>query len=105
MGNTTSIHREVVMSLITLSLGLFTVWQGWRLVKFPTKAAPMPTYRLAIWLVGIIQGEAAAMSKKAELMKPERLRRSGYYALAAGSCLLVGGGLLVIVLILKIVGF
>jgi hypothetical protein len=105
MGNTASIHREVVMSLIALGLGFFTVRQGWRLAKFPTKAAPMPTYRLAIWLVSVIQGEAAAMRKKAELMQPRRLRRSGYYALAVGSCLLLGGGLLVIVWILKIGGF
>ena len=104
MGNTASIHREVVMSLIALGLGLFTVRQGWRLAKFPTKAAPMPTYRLAIWLVSVIHGEAAAMRKKDELLKPERLRRSGYYALAVGSGLLVVGGLQIAAWILRSIG-
>ena len=93
MGDGTSIALKVVMSLVSLGLGLYTVWRGWKLAKFPTQATPMPTFRLVIWLTGAIQGEVVAMSRKAELMKPERLRRSGHYALAAGCGLLVVGAL------------
>jgi hypothetical protein len=46
---------------------------------------------VAIVLVCIVQGEAAAMRKRTELLRPERVRRSGHHAIAAGSLLLTGG--------------
>lgn len=104
MSDSTSIAREVVMSLVAFGMGFYTIWRGWKLAKFPTQATPIPTYRVAIWLISMIQGEEAAMSRKAELTKPERLRRSGYYALAAGCGLLIVGGLGVAGLLLRIVG-
>jgi hypothetical protein len=104
MGNSIPTIREVLMSLLILGTGLYTMWRGWRLSRFPTKAAPPTTYRLAIWLSNATRGEAAAMRKKDELLKPGRLRRSGYYALAVGSGLLVVGGLQIAAWILRSIG-
>lgn len=102
MDDTTSFVWEILVALIALSVGLYTFWRGWKLSRLPTETAPPATYRLAIWLSGIIQDERAAMRREAQLMEPRRLKRSGHYALAVSICLIVIGILQVVGLFLKI---
>jgi hypothetical protein len=94
--------RDVLLSMVTFGIAIYAIWRGWRLSKHPSEAAPPMTYRFVVWVIWILQNEAAAMDRKAELMKPESLRDSGHYALAVGGGLLVVAGLQVISVLLTI---
>jgi hypothetical protein len=61
------------------------------MVRNPTSVAPGPLKLIACALVRIVQGEAAANRKKAELMKPDRIRRDGYWTLIGGYIFVAGG--------------
>jgi hypothetical protein len=104
MDNTMPIVRGLVIALITCGLGLCTIRRGWRMLRTPGDVAPDLLRLVAIVLVRIVQGDAVAMRKRAELMKPDRIRRSGRYVLIAGALLLGGGCLQLVGWISKIIG-
>lgn len=91
MYSTGLVIPEIIVSLLVVASGLYTVWRGWKLLKFPAQATPPATYRLAIWLRHVVQGEQAAKGLRVELMKPARQRQSGIYALIVGCILLISG--------------
>jgi hypothetical protein len=104
MSDMISVASGLMGALITCGLGLYALRRGWAMLQIPTDVAPGPLELVAIALVRIVQGEAAVTRKKAELMKPDRIRRSGYFALIAGGGLLAGGCLQLVGWIGKIVG-
>ena len=74
------------------------------MLRAPASSAVPWLWRLVIKLIRQIRGEAAAAHKEAELMKPDRIRRSGYYALMVGGGLLIGGCLQLAGWIIKVLG-
>lgn len=91
MNSTISVVSGLVEVLLMCGLGLYTFRRGWTMVRAPTTATLSLPRLVAIALVRMIQGEAAAMRKNAELSRPDAIRRSGYYALIVGSGLCIGG--------------
>jgi hypothetical protein len=104
MSDTTSVASGLLHALIMSGLGFYAFRLGWIRLRIPGSAAPNPIEWGAITLARLVQGEAAAKRKKAELMKPDRIRRSGYYFLIGGSIFLVGGCLQLVAWIAKIIG-
>jgi hypothetical protein len=82
-----------IVALLTSLLGLFLYWQGWLRSRRPTSEYVLPSLPglFSIGLVFVSQGSLKASMKKAELMNPARLQRSGYVYLVVGNGLLIAG--------------
>jgi hypothetical protein len=98
-----SVSRGLAIALMYCGLGLYSFWRG-RVMLTTAPHTPSGLPWLVIELIRRTQGETAAAHKKAQLMQPDRIRRSGYYALVAGSMLLIAGGLQLAGWIGKIMG-
>jgi len=98
------VFADLVVALATCGLGLYVVRRGYLMVQTPTSVGLPGLWRLVIELIRRTRGEAAAMRKEAELVRPERIQRSGRYALVAGSLLLIGGGVQLVGWIGRILG-
>ena len=96
--------QDWLLALIALGLGLYTYLQGRKMATNPTSAPLSPIAWIAIGLVYMVQGEEAAAAKKAELVQPSRLQRSGQYAKAVGGGLILVGCLQFTAWILKLIG-
>lgn len=102
MNTATPVSRFLV-AFITGGLGLYVIWRGWTMMRDPAAASPTLFQLLAVKLAHIVQGEKSATRKRAELMQPDRVRRSGLNALIVGSLLLIGGCLQIVGWIWKII--
>lgn len=81
--------------------GLYAVWQGWIRVRRPDGLSADLFEPITLVISRILQGEVKMLQVKAELHKPDKVRRTGYYFLVGGVGLFVAGclnwfGLLII---------
>ncbi|MBN1815598.1 MAG: hypothetical protein JXA14_27440 [Anaerolineae bacterium] len=96
---------EVAIHFFVLSAGLYILNRGWRLVKHPDRATlPLFPHKAAIALRFLFGGLDAAQKLRAELRTPDRLRRSGIYALLGGAMLFLEGTLQVLVWLVRGLG-
>ncbi|HSJ59466.1 MAG TPA: hypothetical protein VLC95_19935 [Anaerolineae bacterium] len=95
---------EIAIHFFVLAAGFYTLYRGWRLVKYPDRATLRFTAHVAIALCFLFGGLDAAQQLRAELTTPARMRRSGIYALLGGTMLSLGGALQVLAWLLRSVG-
>jgi hypothetical protein len=74
------------IGIVYLLGSAYSLWQAWLRLKTPNSrlllfAAPEMG---SILFIRVVRGTAAAARHRAGLMRPERVRRSGYYYLLGG---------------------
>lgn len=80
----------IISALIVVGPGIWVLWQGYVRVKHPEQCRPK-IGRLAVYLTQLFSDAEAARRKETTITNLDNIRRSGRWALLAGSLMCMGG--------------
>jgi hypothetical protein len=88
------LNENLLFQALVMSIGgLYTLWQGWIRLRNPAGYSADLFEPITLTLSRLLQGEIKAAQVRAQLRQPDKVRRTGYYALVGGAGLLISGGL------------